>query len=263
MSKVVVIFLGIILLFFIFIFSYWYITRPSEVLITSFEKHTNNYIPAGVTLDSIFSLNHSWVATLSADKITTLIATGDIIPARSVNSQTVSRNNYKWPYEKTKEIIENADISFGNLETPLIKKCPVTQEGMIFCGDVKNIEGLVFSGIDIVSLANNHASNYGEKGVIETIEELKKSGIKITGINGMETIEKNGITFAFLGYNDISSPQTGISNASFEKIKTEIAFAKKMQMSLLLLIIGVLSIVHNQMNDRKNWGNIQLILERI
>ncbi len=159
--------------------------------------------------------------------IRTIIATGDIIPARSVNYQTVTRNDFKWPYLKTADILKKADITFVNLETPLLSKCPLTQEGMIFCGDSRNIEGLVYAGVDIVNLANNHAGNYGKEGIDSTINLLNANKISVTGISGATILDIKGLRFAFLGYNDISKSQPGISNVDEEKIKTEIVMAKK------------------------------------
>lgn len=185
------------------------------------------YSPQIPTINSIFTIDHSWTATLSAEHKRVILATGDIIPARSVNNKLVLMNSYTWPYEKTADVVKNADITFANLETPLIKDCRPTVEGMVFCGSNRNIEGLVFAGVDIVNLANNHAGNYEERGVHETAIELKKAGILVTGIKGPLYQDIRGIQFAFLGYNDITTPQPGIANADEELIKQEIAQARK------------------------------------
>lgn len=180
------------------------------------------------SLNQIFSDNHTWIATLSAKNIRTIIATGDIIPARSVNFQILQHKDFNWPYLKTYPLTQNADITFVNLESPQIKNCPLTNEGMVFCGDWHNVEGLKFAGIDIVSLANNHAGNYGQDRVKETIDHLKTVGIDATGniFSNLVIKDVRGIKFAFLGFNDISKDQPGISNVNEEKIKAEIARAK-------------------------------------
>lgn len=190
---------------------------------------THNRTATIPTIDTIFSKDHSHINRFPQDKLRTIIATGDIIPARSVNVIVLRRNNAFWPYEKVKTGIDafNGDIIFGNLETPLIQNCPPTNQGMIFCGSNKNIEGLNYIGMDIVSLANNHAGNYGEAGVIETIASLKKNNIDVTGINGPFYKEIRGMTFAFLGYNDISKDQPGVADAENERIKKEISEAKQ------------------------------------
>lgn len=179
------------------------------------------------SLEQIFKKDHSWIATLSAERKRVVIATGDVIPARSVNFKAVSLNNFKWPYENIAEVLKSADITFINLEAPLLNYCLPAQEGMIFCGTSKNIEGLVYSGVDIASLANNHAGNYGEKGVLETVSILLKNGISVTGINGPLIRDVKGLKIAFLGYNDISKPQPGVSNFDEQKIKSEISEARK------------------------------------
>lgn len=151
-----------------------------------------------------------------------LIATGDIIPARSVNFQTTSRGDFRWPYEKTGNILWNADITFINLETPLLTSCPVTNEGMIFCGDKRNVEGLRYVGVDVVNLANNHAGNYGKTGIDETIGNLEKEGILVTGANnGVAIKEVKGVKFGFLGYNDIGEDPV-VSKADEGKMTKEI-----------------------------------------
>jgi poly-gamma-glutamate synthesis protein (capsule biosynthesis protein) len=181
------------------------------------------------TLNTIFSSNHSWIATLSADHIRSITATGDVIPARSVNYNVVRFNNPLWPYEKVKPILEKkkTDITFINLETPLIKNCLATVEGMIFCGTDRNIKGLKAIGVTIASLANNHAGNHGENGVNQTVKLLEDNDIMVTGINGPVYKDIRGITFAFLGFNDITKPQPGIENATNSAIKKQITQAKK------------------------------------
>lgn len=230
-GKLAVIFLAISL-------SFIYLSLPQKFLnlvspiktagLISEDLKTNDvFTPNLPSIDNIFDSNHRWIATLSAQRVRTIIATGDIIPARSVNYQAVQRRDFKWPYLKTASITRTADITFANLESPLADKCPITQQGMIFCGDARNIEGLIFAGVDIASLANNHAGNYSTKGVEQTINLLNQNNILVTGVNGLVIKEIKGIKFAFLGYNDIGKNQPGISNVDEEVIKQEIAEAKK------------------------------------
>lgn len=201
-----------------------FVTQPLSPL----ERIEEQDIPL-LSLSSVFNQDKSWMSTLSAEFITTILVTGDIIPARSVNSQVLKYKDFNWPYLNTAAITKNVDITFADLETPLIKNCPVTQEGMIFCGDKGSMDGLVFAGVDVVTMGNNHAGNWGRDGVDETVSYLKSNGILATGLtdNNLIIIEKKGVTFAFLGFNDISSPQPGVSNASDEKIKKDIAEARE------------------------------------
>ncbi len=185
--------------------------------------------PNPLSLDKIFD-----VKTEPATNTIKVIATGDIIPARSVNVQTIQRNNFLWPFEKTAEVLKSADITFVNLETPLIQNCPPTNEGMIFCGSSKHIEGLLFAGVDVASLGNNHTANYGKPGLDETKKLLEDNGILVTGLNGpvFKDVppyiikEVKGIKFAFLAYTDISKTPL-VSSVDEAKIASEVSEAKK------------------------------------
>lgn len=158
---------------------------------------------------------------------TTIIATGDVIPSRAVNYNTLQRNNFMWPYEKIASFVSNADITVIDLETPIFDQCPVTQEGFKFCGEDGHIEGIKAMGVDVASLGNNHAGNYGVDGVSKTIDLLRSNNIAVMGMANQSPVikEVNGTRFAFLGYDDIAS-ESGIAHAEEEQIKKDIALAR-------------------------------------
>lgn len=221
----------LVVLFFLAGITTFFLSQKKTDTTPSIQKSLNKQdtFSTSPTLDSIFSDNHTWIATLSAEKIRIITATGDVIPARSVNYQVLKYNNPLWPYEKVIPILKNkkTDITFINLETPLIKGCPVTVDGMVFCGDAKNIAGLKAIDVTIANIANNHAGNHGIDGVWETKALLENADIAVTGVHGPIYKNIRGITFAFLGYNDITKPQPGITNTSDAVIKKEIAQAKQ------------------------------------
>ncbi len=233
--KILIILLAFLIPLLYFLFTYKQSAR-SQPLVQSQHLSASNTPVKPIfkavlpSIDRVFDDNHTWIATLSAENVRTVIATGDIIPARSVNFEILQHKDFNWPYLKTYQLTRNADITLANLESPQIKNCPVTNEGMVFCGDYQNIAGLKFAGINIVSLANNHAGNHGQTGVKETTGYLKTAGIEVTGTDLSNLVIKNirGIKFAFLGFNDISKDQPGVSNVNEEKIKKQISQAKKL-----------------------------------
>lgn len=158
-----------------------------------------------------------------------LMATGDVIPARSVNFQMVKRNDFRYPFLKTADLLNTADIVFINLESPLVPKCSTTVEGMIFCGNERAVGGFNFANVKIASLANNHIGNYGNDGIDNTIKLLEKNNISVTGVNEKQTILTiKGKKFGFLGYNDIEkNDKLKISLAYKDAIATEVASLKK------------------------------------
>lgn len=179
-----------------------------------------------VSLTSIFSEDHSWTASVSAKNVRTMIVTGDVLLARSVNAKSVRLNDFFWPFRETAPILQGGDVTFINLETPLISKCPLTTEGMVFCGDIRNSEGLKKSGIDVINFANNHVGNYGSKGIQATAALLKQKGFSVSGLTGPVYVTVKGLQFAFLGYNDVTN-QVGIAQARPGVIKKDILEAKQ------------------------------------
>jgi poly-gamma-glutamate synthesis protein (capsule biosynthesis protein) len=158
----------------------------------------------------------------------TLIATGDVIPARSVNSKLVMLNNFNFPYEKTVKLLRSSDITFINLETPLISDCKPTLEGMIFCGNQLNVGGLLYANVKVASIANNHSGNYGLNGVNSTIKLLTQNNILVTGNSSQSAIVNvRGKKFGFLGYNDIGGRQDGVAFADLSQIVKDIQDLKK------------------------------------
>lgn len=177
-----------------------------------------------ISLDKIFDNN---IEEVSDSERIILMVTGDVIPARSVNYQATVRNDFLWSYRNISDTVKSADITFINLETPLIANCPITQTGMVFCGSDKHIEGLILMGVDVASIANNHAGNHGIRGLGETIQLLEKNKIEVTGDVTPVYKKVKGVTFGFLGFNDISGGIQGIEPAQFEKIKSSIEETRK------------------------------------
>lgn len=178
------------------------------------------------TLEQIFSADHSWTATLAAERKRTILVTGDVIPARVVNIQATKFNNFLWPFEKTADAVKDADLTFIDLETPIIKNCPLINDGFKFCGNAKHVEGLIYAGVDVATLANNHIGNFGEEAITETVSLLASNGIAVTGQHKPLIKDVRGVIFAFLGYNDIGYTPGSISDAVEDDIKNEVADAR-------------------------------------
>jgi poly-gamma-glutamate synthesis protein (capsule biosynthesis protein) len=194
--------------------------RPTDVPVLQNDEAV--FIPKKVVPNDLVR-DHSWIATLSAQRVRTLVATGDVIPARAVNIETMKHKDFVWPWANILDITKSADISLINLESPLLQKCEPINQGFRFCGDPGHIQGLVAAGIDIANLANNHAGNYGVSGLTETKKLLSNNGIDSTGM-GTPTIRTvRGIRFGFLGYNDIGGRVEGITAADPSLIQRDIA----------------------------------------
>lgn len=156
-----------------------------------------------VSLATIFSDKPADLKNFDQAKLVTLIATGDVIPARGANWPAVKSGNFNYNWEKTASYLKTSDISLINLEAPLLKNCPLASSGFTFCGSARQVEGMVFAGIDVANLANNHIGNYGSSGITETKQILEKNNIGWSGFSHLDIKETKGLKFGFLGYNGI------------------------------------------------------------
>lgn len=164
------------------------------------KKPFEKKLQVSLTLEKIFSSNHQ-VQEFPQFELRTIVVTGDVLLARSVNYQMYQRKDFDYPFEKTGDFLKSADLTFINLENPLIDNCPLINAGMVFCGNPIAVEGLVFAGVDIASLTNNHAGDWGDSGLESTIEILEKNNIDVIGQDEILIKEVSGLKFAFLGYD--------------------------------------------------------------
>jgi len=134
-----------------------------------------------------------------------IILTGDVMLGRTVMTKSLDSGEPTYPFEKVAGQLAEADFVFVNLENPIIENCPRTSTGLKFCADPKLTSSLKFAGVDVVTLANNHALDYGKGGIEKTVEFLKEEGIEAVGLGNLVIKEKKGIRFGFLGFNFVSS----------------------------------------------------------
>jgi poly-gamma-glutamate capsule biosynthesis protein CapA/YwtB (metallophosphatase superfamily) len=84
-------------------------------------------------------------------------------------------------------ILSAADIAFGNLEGPIVDggtsaKCrPGSTQCFAFRVPTRYGKYLKAAGFDVMSVANNHAGDFGEAGRISTQKVLDEQGIKYAG----------------------------------------------------------------------------------
>ena len=100
-----------------------------------------------------------------------------------------------------------ADIAFGNLEGVLIdggepgKKCSNPNACYLFRSPTRYAEHYRNAGFDVLSLANNHARDFGEEGRTASMEAIAAAGMHHTGrVGDFATLEQGGLKIAVLAY---------------------------------------------------------------
>ena len=141
----------------------------------------------------------------------TLIAIGDILVHQSVYTDAVTDQGvyHFFPmFEKVMPFIENADIAIANQETMIGGKELGLSSYPTFNSPYEIGDALKETGIDIVTLANNHTLDRGEKAILNALNHWDAIDMLYTGAfkssedrEIIRTVTKNGITFSFLSYS--------------------------------------------------------------
>lgn len=156
-----------------------------------------------LTLADVFTPRD--IASLDPSRLRTVIATGDVIPARWTDRQIRQRgNDFFYPLSATADILAAADLTVVNLEAPLIDGCPLQEAGTFtFCGLPGFAGALQQAGVDVATLENNHIGNFGIEAIDETEVHLDAAGLKWADRETATIVEVRGLRFGFLAFNAV------------------------------------------------------------
>ncbi len=89
--------------------------------------------------------------------------------------------DFRPPFMEVKNIIDSSDFAFANFETVTAGKKERYSGYPHFNSPDDYITALKQSGFDLLTLANNHIMDKGEKGLRRTIGQIEKNNLKYTG----------------------------------------------------------------------------------
>jgi len=100
-----------------------------------------------------------------------------------------------------------ADITFGNLEGVLVdggepgKKCSNPSACYLFRSPTRYVQHYRDAGFDVLSLANNHARDFGEEGRTSSMEAIAAAGLHHSGrVDDFASFERGDLKIAVLAY---------------------------------------------------------------
>lgn len=117
------------------------------------------------------------------------------------------------PFAAFAENLKSCDINIGNLETPVASGGTPLDKPYIFRASPAVVPVLK-RYFHAVSLANNHSGDFGPSALVETFQNLKNhkldyfgAGHNLTEAHTPLIIERKGLRFAILGYNEFMPRQ--------------------------------------------------------
>jgi hypothetical protein len=151
----------------------------------------------------------------------TIDAVGDIMMgSTSINDSFLPPNDGRDMLKEVTPILSDADITFGNLEGPMLEggkseKCadikpdptkpPQPPRCFAFRVPTRYGQYLKDAGFDVMNVANNHAGDFGEQGRASTRKVLDDLGIKYAGGDkdkySTAYLEVKGVTIAVVGFD--------------------------------------------------------------
>ncbi len=142
-----------------------------------------------------------------------LVAVGDaLIHSGVYYDANLGNGNYDFSHMFTEitPLIEKYDLRYYNQETIIGGKNLGISNYPLFNSPDEIGEDLVSAGFNMVSLANNHALDKGETGILYSVKFWENQGVITSGQNNSDTdraskikvYEQNGIKYAFIAYTD-------------------------------------------------------------
>lgn len=139
----------------------------------------------------------------------TIAAIGDVLIHGSIykDAKTSDGYDFKPMLAPVKSYLEQADVTIANQESMLGGVELGLSDYPQFNSPSEVADALKDAGIDVVNLANNHTLDRGVAAIERTIQRFRELNVLYTGAylsaedrNQLRTMEKNGISFAFLSY---------------------------------------------------------------
>ena len=139
-----------------------------------------------------------------------LVVVGDVMLTRGVRDPAAA-------LAPMTPVLRRADLTVGNLESTLSTRGEPTQGGDSFGASPALLGPLRRAGFDALSLANNHAGDYGERALLDTIGTLTRgrvvpfgAGPDLASATRPAILERGGVRFGFVAFNAIGeTPRAG------------------------------------------------------
>lgn len=135
-----------------------------------------------------------------------LLFAGDVMLGRRVGPVAAAEGAQFM--EAVRFVVSSSDIAAANLESPLTEQPHIAGTPNQLAAEPDLAPLLGGAGFDVMSVANNHATDSGRAGLVDTLEALGSAGIEPVGAGAsIEAVASplirthNGVTVAFLAFD--------------------------------------------------------------
>jgi hypothetical protein len=121
----------------------------------------------------------TFLADLPADAVE-IAAVGDVNLGERVGA-AIGAHGADHPWRNVTHVLAQADVAVANLEGTLSRRGTPEPKEFTFRGDPSSAAGMARAGMDVVSVANNHAMDFGRDAFADTLEAVRAHGIEPVG----------------------------------------------------------------------------------
>ncbi|GHU63075.1 hypothetical protein FACS1894123_05140 [Bacteroidia bacterium] len=156
----------------------------------------------------IYSLGSFSQKNFDEKDMVSIIGTGDIILGTSYPaSSKLPFRDGRYLFKNVRHILEEADLTFGNLEGCFLnmgqKATSRNNDGYYFRAPEHYVHLLSDASYDLINIANDHITDFGEAGRLSTVKVLEEAGLSFAGLRSVcETavLVKNDVKYGFCGF---------------------------------------------------------------
>jgi len=191
---------------------------PTDAEIKKYECEAPHYLPVmhtkRTTYEKCGDAFYRLTETGTSDEVK-ILCTGDILCEEKLyNAHNYNgRFNFHDIFSFIRPLLQDADLTIGNLETTICSSSPYTGEqykidGKYHCNaPIEFLDAISQAGYDFLMLANNHNLDSGYLGVLETLHHIDERGFMHTGLfssteeKRFSIIEARNIRIGLLSYS--------------------------------------------------------------
>ena len=130
--------------------------------------------------------------------------------------------DYSYPFHNTVQYFDDDELTISNLECTFSETKLYSGQQFYFCAPKEYANILLEGGVDFVTTANNHALDFGQKGLESTWEALEEYGIPYGKEDQAQLLTTpGGLTVGIYTAFNSYAPQQGKCVAAIEQLRED------------------------------------------
>ncbi|EEL84595.1 Capsule biosynthesis protein capA [Bacillus cereus AH1272] len=221
------------------------------IFIKKTKKKNTRYVTIALPLIVVILIAATWVQRTEAvepvkhrqNETMTMTMVGDIMMGRHVE-EIVDHHGTDYVFRHVSPYLKSSDYVSGNFEHPVLlegKKNYQKLDKNIHLGAKKEaVQAVKDAGFTVLNLANNHMTDYGAKGTLDTLKAFKEADLDHVGagenlkdakhvvyqdVNGVR-VATLGFTYAFVPGSIATKKQPGVLSMNPDVLFEQISKAK-------------------------------------